>query len=62
MIAAAFSPRLTRMHEIGGACVLAFLVGSGLFYHFMGWKLGGVDLVIVCSLISIYVNLFRSQL
>jgi hypothetical protein len=62
MIAAAFSPRLTRMHEIGGACVLAFLVGSGLFYHFMEWKLGGSDLVVVCALIGIYVNLFRSQL
>jgi len=62
MTAAAFSPQLTRMHEIGGACVLAFLVGSGLFYQFMGWKLGGSDLVVVCALIGIYVNLFRSQL
>ena len=62
MTAAAFSPRLTRMLEILGACVLFFMVASGLFYHFMGWNLGGIDLVTVCVLISIYVNLFRSQL
>ena len=62
MTAAAFSPRLTRMLEILGACVLFFMVASGLFYRFMGWNLGGVDLVTVCVLISIYVNLFRSQL
>ena len=62
MIAAAFSPRLTRMLEIVGACSLFFMVGSGLFYQFMGWKLGGSDLVVVCALIGIYVNLFRSQL
>jgi hypothetical protein len=62
MTAAAFSSRLTRILEIGGTCVLFFMVASGLFYQFMGWKLGGVDLVIVSSLIGIYVNLFRSQL
>jgi len=62
MTAAVFSPRLTRMLEIFGACVLFFMVTSGLFYHFMGWNLGGIDLVTVCVLISIYVNLFRSQL
>jgi hypothetical protein len=50
------------VHEIGGACLLAFIVGSGLFYHFMGWKLDGTDLIMVCGLIMIYVNLFRSQL
>ena len=53
MTAAAFSSRLTRILEIGGACVLFFMVASGLFYQFMGWKLGGVDLVIVSSLIGI---------
>jgi hypothetical protein len=62
MTAAAFSSRLTRILEIGGTCVLYFMVASGLFYQFMGWKLGGVDLIIVSSLIGIYVNLFRSQL
>ena len=62
MTAAAFSPRLTRILEILGACVLFFLVASGLFYRFMGWNLGGDDLVVVCALIGIYVNLFRSQL
>ena len=62
MTAAAFSSRLTRILEIGGTCVLFFMVASGLFYQFMGWKLGGVDLIIVSSLIGIYVNLFRSQL
>ena len=62
MTAAAFSPRLTRMLEIGGACLLFFMVVSGLFYHFMGWKLDGTDLIIVCCLFGIYVNLFRSQL
>ena len=62
MTAAAFSPRLTRMHEILGACVLFLTVASGLFYGFMGWNLGGTDLVVVCALIGIYVNLFRSQL
>jgi hypothetical protein len=62
MTAAAFSPRLTRILQILGACVLFFLVASGLFYHFMGWKLDGGDLVTICSLIMIYVLLFRSQL
>jgi hypothetical protein len=62
MTAAAFSPRLTRIFEILGACVLFFLVASGLFYRFMGWNLGGDDLVAVCGLIILYVNLFRSQL
>ena len=62
MTAAAFPSRLTRILEIGGTCVLFFMVASGLLYQFMGWKLGGVDLVIVSSLIGIYVNLFRSQL
>jgi len=62
MTAAAFSPRLTRILEIGGTCVLFFMVASGLFYQFMGWNLGGVDLVTVCGLIGIYINLFRSQL
>ena len=62
MTAAAFSSRLTRILEIGGTCVLFFMVASGLFYQFMGWKLGGSDLVVVCALIGIYVNLFRSQL
>ena len=62
MTAAAFSSRLTRILEIGGTCVLFFMAASGLFYQFMGWKLGGVDLIIVSSLIGIYVNLFRSQL
>jgi len=38
------------------------MVASGLFYQFMGWKLNGADLIIVCCLIMIYVNLFRSQL
>ena len=62
MTAAAFSSRLTRILEIGGTCVLFFMVASGLFYRFMGWNLGGDDLVAVCALIGIYVNLFRSQL
>jgi len=62
MTAAAFSPRLTRILEIGGTCVLFFMVASGLVYQFMGWKLGGIDLVTVCGLIGIYINLFRSQL
>jgi Tfp pilus assembly protein PilN len=62
MTAAAFSPRLTRILQILGACVLFFLMASGLFYHFMGWKLDGGDLVTICSLIMIYVLLFRSQL
>ena len=62
MTAAALSPRLTRMLEILGACVLFFMVASGLFYHFMGWNLGGNDLVAVCGLIMLYVILFRSQL
>ena len=44
MIAAAFSPRLTRMLEILGACVLFFMVASGLFRQFMGWELDGSDL------------------
>jgi Kef-type K+ transport system membrane component KefB len=47
MTAAAFSPRLTRMLEIVGGCSLFFMVGSGLFYQFMGWNLGGSDLVVV---------------
>ena len=62
MTAAALSPRLTRMLEILGACVLIFLVGSGLFYRFTGWRLGGDDLLMVCLLIIIGVNLFWSQL
>ena len=62
MTAAAFSSRLTRILEIGGTCVLFFVVASGLLYQFMGWKLGGSDLVVVCALIGIYVNLFRSEL
>ena len=62
MIAAAFSPRLTRMLEILGACVLFVMVASGLFRQFMGLKLDGSDLVTVCGLILIYVMLFRSQL
>ena len=62
MTAAALSPRLTRILEIGGTCVLLFMVASGLLYQFMGWSLGGSDLVVVCALIGIYVNLFRSQL
>ena len=33
-----------------------------MFYHFMGWNLDGGDLAVVCMLIIIYVNLFRSQL
>jgi hypothetical protein len=62
MTAAAFSPRLTRMLEIVGACVLFFMVASGLFRQFMGWELDGSDLVTVYGLILLYVNLFRSQL
>jgi hypothetical protein len=62
MTAAALSPRMTRMLEILGACVLFFMVASGLFYHFMGWNLDGADLGTVCGLIIIYVILFRSQL
>ena len=62
MTAAAFSPRLTRMLEIVGACVLFFMVASGLFRHFMAWGLDGSDLVTVCGLIFLYVMLFRSQL
>ena len=62
MTAAARSPRQIRMFEIGGVCVLFITVGYGLFYHFMGWKLDGGDLILVCALIMIYVNLFRLQL
>jgi hypothetical protein len=62
MTAVALSPRLTRILEIVGACVLFFMVASGLFYRFMGWNLGGDDLVAVCGVIMIYVMLFRSQL
>ena len=62
MTAAALSPRMTRMLEVVGACVLFFMVASGMVYHFMGWNLGGDDLVAVCGLIILYVMLFRSQL
>jgi len=62
MIAAAFSPRLTRMLEILGACTLFYMVARGLFRQFMGWELDGSDLVTVCGLILLYVMLFRSQL
>jgi hypothetical protein len=60
MTAAALSPRMTRMLEILGACALFYMLARGLVYHFMGWNLGGVDLVSVCALIGIYVSLFRS--
>jgi len=62
MTAAAFSPRLTRMLEILGACTLFYMVARGLFRQFMGWELDGSDLVTVCGLILLYVMLFRSQL
>ena len=62
MTTAALSPRMTRMLEIVGACVTFFIVASGLLYRFMGWQLGGDDLVTVCGLIMLYVILFRSQL
>jgi divalent metal cation (Fe/Co/Zn/Cd) transporter len=62
MIAAAWSPRQTRMVEISAVCLLAIMMGLGVLYQFMGWKLDGIHLVIVGILIVNYVNLFRAQL
>jgi hypothetical protein len=62
MTAPASSLRQARIFEITGNCLLLFLLGVGLFDQFMRFKLGGVDLLLVCILIINYVNLFRSQL
>jgi hypothetical protein len=60
--AAALSPRQTRILEISAVCLLAIMMGLGVLYQFMGWKLDGVHLVIIGVLIANYVNLFRAQL
>jgi hypothetical protein len=62
MPAAALSPRQIRMFEILAVCLLIFGLGVGVLYQFMGLKLEGAHLVLVCILIVNYVNLFRSQL
>jgi hypothetical protein len=60
MTALASSLRQTRILEITGNCLSLFLLGVGLFDQFMRFKLGGVELLLVCILIINYVNLFRS--
>jgi hypothetical protein len=62
MTTAASSPRQTLILEISAVCLLIFVMGLGLFYQFMGWKLDGNNLVIVGILIINCVNLFRAQL
>ena len=62
MTAAALSPRQIRMLEISAICLLAFVMGFGVLYQFMGWKLDGIHLVLVGVLIGTFVNLFRAQL
>jgi len=62
MTAAAVSPRQIWMLEISAICLLAFMMGIGVFYQFMGFKLDGNLLVLVGALIVIYVKLFQAQL
>jgi hypothetical protein len=56
----AFSP--TKIAEITAICLLIFTMGSGLLYQFLGWKLDGTSLIMVCVLLINYVNVVQSRL
>lgn len=62
MTAIVLSPRQTRMTEITSLCLLLFIMGAGLLFMIMRWKLDGSALIVVGVLINSYVILFRSKL